>query len=76
MVSEGKRERERGKDDLITIAHSVNHLPLKNMKIAKIQEKPDQLRCVKYSKRGVQIERALFLKSLSHIQMLPMMLHL
>lgn len=43
MESEGKRERERGEDDLITIAHSVNHLSLKNMKIATRQEKPDQL---------------------------------
>lgn len=42
IESEAERERGRGEDDLITIAHSVNHLPLKNMKIAMRQEKPDQ----------------------------------
>lgn len=40
IESKAERERGRGEDDLITIAHSVNHLPLKNMKIAK--RKPDQ----------------------------------
>lgn len=47
--SEAERERGREEDDLITIAHSVNHLPLKNMKIAKRQGKPDWPRCAKHT---------------------------